>query len=103
MRQSCQPKSGNILLCPLAHFCFAVDIRAEVEPGAFDGLLKLYIDDQLVINQRSKAFGGSSQSFTGTWRGKPVVARATQVSKMMSTYVMVDVFINGALVETLTI
>jgi phage tail protein X len=26
MRQSCQPKSGNILLCPLAHFCFAVDI-----------------------------------------------------------------------------
>jgi sialic acid synthase SpsE len=27
MRQSCKPKSGNILLCPLAHFCFAVDIE----------------------------------------------------------------------------
>ena len=25
MRQSCQPQSGNILHCPLAHFCFAVD------------------------------------------------------------------------------
>jgi hypothetical protein len=31
MRQSCQPKSGNILLCPLAHFCFAVDNR-DIDP-----------------------------------------------------------------------
>jgi len=80
-----------------------LSIRAEVEPGAFDGLLKVYIGEELVINQRSKAFGGSQQTFYGIWRGKRVRARATSIQKLMSSYVQVDVFIDGTLVETLSI
>jgi len=34
MRQSCQPKSDNILLCPLAHFCFAVDTLCQFYSGS---------------------------------------------------------------------
>ena len=78
-------------------------VRAEVEPGAFDGTLKLYIDEELVIDQRSKAFGGSSQTFTGSWKGKSVTARATAVQQLMSAYTRVDVFVDGQLIETLTI
>ena len=34
MRQSCKPKSGNILLCPLAHFCLAVDTLCQFYSGS---------------------------------------------------------------------
>lgn len=80
-----------------------INIQAEVQPGAFDGLLKLYINEQVVIEQRSKAFGGTSQTFRGVWRGKPVTARATMVQNMLSNYTQIDVFIDGTLVETLTV
>ncbi len=79
------------------------EVRAEVEPGAFDGLFKVYIDEELVINQRSKAFGGSSQTFVGSWKGMPVTARATAVQKMMSQYTIIDIFVDGQLIETLTV
>lgn len=80
-----------------------ITIRAEVEPGLVDSNLNLYIQDELVVNQRSKAFGGSSQSFKGSWRGKPVIARATKIENFLSSYTQIDVFIAGQLVETLTV
>ncbi len=79
------------------------EVRAEVEPGAIDGLLKVYIDQELVINQRSKAFGGTSQTFVGSWKGMPVTARATAVQKLMSQYTLIDIFVDGQLIETLTV
>ena len=36
MRQLYQPQSGNILHCPLAHFCFAVDNEFEFAEEVFD-------------------------------------------------------------------
>lgn len=80
-----------------------LQIRAEVEAGAFNGVLKLYIDEELTVDQRSKTFGGSSQSFTGKWKGRNVVARVTYVQNLFSAYHLIDVFIEGQLVETLTI
>lgn len=81
----------------------AINVRAEVVAGALDGVLKVYINEELVVNQRSQVFGGSSQTFNGTWRGRPVVARATLVQNLLSTYTQIDVFINGQLVETLVV
>jgi DNA replication protein DnaC len=45
MRQSCQPKSGNILLCPLAHFCFAVDTASEINEATLRQLHKGEVTD----------------------------------------------------------
>jgi hypothetical protein len=80
-----------------------LQISAKVTPGLFDGELKLFINEELVINQRSQAFGGSSQSFEGTWQGRQVTARATRVQNFMSAYTQIDVFIEGQIVETLTV
>ena len=80
-----------------------LQISATATPGMFDGQLELFINKEKVIDQRSKAFGGSSQTFEGTWNGLPVTARATRVQNMLSAYTQVDVFINGQLVETLTV
>ena len=80
-----------------------LQIAAKVTPGLFDGELQLFINGQLVIKERSQAFGGSSQTFNGTWKGKQVVARATKVENFLSSYVMIDVFIGGQMVETLTV
>lgn len=81
----------------------SIQLNAKVTPGLLDGELELYVNNELVIKERSQAFGGSSQTFTGQWRGKDVRARATQVTNMLSSYVMIDVFIDGVLVDTLTI
>ncbi len=80
-----------------------LQIRAEVEPGVFTGTLKLFIDEELIVDQESKVFGGSSQSFTGKWKGRNVIARATYVENLFSAYYLIDVFVNGQLVETLTV
>jgi len=80
-----------------------LQIAAQVEPGMFDGELQLFFNGERVIQQRSQAFGGSSQNFEGRWRGKQVLARATRVQNFMSAYTQIDVFINGTLVETLTV
>ena|SRR6056297_3533697 len=80
-----------------------LQISATVTPGMFDGELKLFINEELVINQRSQAFGGSSQTFEGAWQGRQVTARATRVQNFMSAYTQIDVFIQGQLVETLTV
>ncbi|SFI84336.1 hypothetical protein SAMN04487991_1038 [Celeribacter neptunius] len=80
-----------------------LQLVAKMTPGMFDEEVKLYIDNELVINERSQPFGGSSQTFEGTWKGRKVVARATAVQKFMTSYIMVDVFIDGTLVDTLTI
>jgi len=88
----------------IAHFNGQkLQISAEVNPGLFDGELTLFIDGDIVIKERSQAFGGSSQSFEGTWKGHQVTARATTVYNLLSHYTQIDVFIAGQLVETLTI
>jgi len=78
-------------------------ISAKATPGLFNGELQLFINDELVITQRSQAFGGSSQSFEGSWQGRNVTARATRVQNFISSYTQVDVFIQGRLVETLVV
>lgn len=80
-----------------------LQISAQVTPGLFDGRLILIINNEVAIDQRSQAFGGSSQSFEGVWDGRQVTARATRVQNMFSSYVQIDVFIGGQLVETLTV
>ncbi|WP_299165425.1 hypothetical protein [uncultured Tateyamaria sp.] len=80
-----------------------LQIAAQIEPGMFDGELQLFFNGERVIQQRSQAFGGSAQNFEGRWEGKQVVARATRVQNFMSAYTQIDVFINGTLVETLTV
>jgi hypothetical protein len=80
-----------------------LQISANVTPGLVDGELELFINGERVIKQRSQAFGGSSQNFQGIWKGKQVVARATRVENFLSSYTMIDVFISGQMVETLTV
>jgi len=80
-----------------------IQLDAVATPGLFDAEFTININGQEVIKSRSKAFGGSSQSFEGVWEGKTVVARATRVQKFASTYIMIDVFIDGTLVETLVV
>lgn len=80
-----------------------LQISAVVTPGMFDGELQLFINEQMVIKQRSQAFGGTSQSFEGSWNGRRVTARATRVQNMLSAFTQIDVFIEGQLVETLTV
>ena len=80
-----------------------LEIAASAKPGLFDAELVVSINGEQVINQRSQAFGGSSQTFSGVWRGRPVTARATRVQNFVSAYTQVDVFISGELVETLTV
>ena len=80
-----------------------IEIQAEVTPGLIDAEVRLIINGTEVINERSQAFGGSSQNFNGTWGDKQVTVRATRVQKMMSTYLLLDVFIDGTLVETLSV
>jgi hypothetical protein len=80
-----------------------IEISASATPGMFDALFTLSINSETVIQQRSQAFGGSSQTFEGVWRGRPITARATRVQNFVSSYTQVDVFIAGELVETLTI
>ncbi len=79
-------------------------IQAEAKPlplGAAEVMVK--IDGETVINQKSQVFGGSSQTFNGSWNGRPVSARATRIQNFVSSYTQIDVFIGGQLVETLTI
>ena len=80
-----------------------IEIQAEVTPGLIDAEVRLIINGTEVINERSQAFGGSSQNFNGTWGDKHVTVRATRVHKMFSTYLLLDVFIDGTLVETLSV
>lgn len=44
--------------------------------------------------------GGSSQTFNGSYRGKPVMARVTKVVTFLSERYIVDVFYNRQLIET---
>ena len=80
-----------------------IQLEAVATPGLFDAKVELKINGETVISDRSEPFGGTSQSFEGTWNGKRVVARATRVQKFASTYTMIDVFIGGELVETLVV
>jgi len=80
-----------------------LQIEAIAKPGLIDAEVRLLINGETVIKQRSQAFGGSSQTFEGTWRGQRVTARATRVQNLVSAYTMVDVFIAGEHVETLVI
>lgn len=80
-----------------------IEIQAEVTPGLIDSEVRLTINGTEVINARSEVFGGSSQSFNGAWGDKHVTVRATRVQKLMSNYLLLDVFIDGTLVETLTV
>ena len=80
-----------------------IRIDAEVEAGLITGNLVLRINDEVVIEQQSEAFGGSSQTFKGTWQGKDVRARVTLVQNLFSTYRRIDVFIDGVMVDTLTV
>jgi len=80
-----------------------IELLAKATPGLIDAEFVLFINREQVIKQRTKPFGGSSQTFKGTWNGRNVVARVTAVSKFMSHYTMIDVFIDGVLVDTLTV
>lgn len=80
-----------------------IEISAKATPGLFDAEFVLMIDGQEVINDRTTPFGGSSQTFEGVWNGKKVKARVTSVQKFASAYTMIDVFIDGVLVDTLVV
>lgn len=80
-----------------------IELLAKATPGLIDAEFILYINGKQVIKQRTKPFGGSSQSFKGSWNGRSVLARATAVRKFTSAYTMVDVFIDGVLVDTLVV
>jgi hypothetical protein len=80
-----------------------IQLDAVAVPGLIGAEFTLNINGEEVIRAKSKPFGGSSQTFEGVWRGKPVIARATRVQKFASTYTMIDVFIGGELVETLVV
>jgi len=80
-----------------------LEISAEASPGVLDAELRLFINGDMVLKKRSQTFGGTAQNFTGKWRGKRVLARATRVQNFISAYTQIDVFIEGQLVETLTI
>ena len=80
-----------------------LQISAEATPGVLDAEYRVFINGDMVIKKRSKTFGGTSQNFTGRWRGKRVLARATRVQNFLSAYTQIDVFIDGQLVETLTV
>jgi len=80
-----------------------IELLAKTTPGLFDAEFVLYINGKPVIKQRTKPFGGSSQTFKGAWNGRRVIARVTAVTKLMSSYTMVDVFIDGVLVDTLVV
>lgn len=78
-------------------------LDAQMTPGFMDAEFILKVNGQTAIKQRSQPFGGTSQSFTGSYQGKQITARVTQVNKFFTTYMMVDVFYDGELVDTLTI
>ncbi len=80
-----------------------VSVSAKMIPGLIDSEVFLYIDNTLVIKDRTAPLGGSSQSLKGQWNGKPVVARLTQIENLLSSYTQIDVFVAGQLVETLTV
>ena len=80
-----------------------IEITARATPSLFDAEFILFINGKEVINDRTKPFGGTSQTFEGVWNGKPVRARATAVQKFASSYTMIDVFINGDLVDTIVV
>jgi predicted oxidoreductase len=80
-----------------------VEVSASVTPGLVDGELTITFDNTVVIKQRSQVFGGSSQSFTGSYKGHKVTARATLIRNMFSSYTQIDVFYKGRLIETLVI
>lgn len=80
-----------------------IQIEATATPGLIDSHVQIRINGETIIDDRTEAFGGSSQSFEGTWNGKPVLARATRVTKFASNYTMIDIFIGGTLVETLVV
>jgi len=80
-----------------------IQIEVTATPGMVDSKYVLTFNGEPVIEQRSQAFGGSSQVFKGSWRGKDVTARATRVQNLMSSYVQIDVFVGGQLIETLTV
>ncbi len=80
-----------------------IELMATATPGLIDAEFVLFINGKQVIKQRTQPFGGSSQTFEGTWNGHRVKARATAVRKFASAYTMVDVFIDGVLVDTLVV
>ncbi|GGE54861.1 hypothetical protein [Actibacterium pelagium] len=80
-----------------------LQIIAKANPGLIDSQFIVEINGVVAVNQRSKPFGGSSQTFEGSYRGERVTARATYVEKLFSSYTMIDVFINGTLIDTLVI
>ena len=80
-----------------------IEVAATATPGLFNAGFIVTINGQTVIDDRTEAFGGSSQTFTGTWNGKNVTARATRVQNFVSAYTQIDVFIDGQHVETLTV
>lgn len=80
-----------------------ISIAAELTPALIDAEFILRMNGETAIRGRTKPFGGTSQNFSGAYRGVPVSARITSVQKFFSNYVIVDVFYRGQLIETLTI
>ena len=79
-----------------------IKIDAVGETRLLSGHLLLKINDEVVIDEENTSFA-SSHTFEGSWKGKPVRARATAVSTMFTSYIMLDVFIDGELVDTLSL
>ena len=77
-----------------------ISISAEGELGFIQDIFRLKFNNELVIEQKTQPFGGSSQTFNGTFRGKPVMARVTKVVTLFSERYIVDIFYNGQLIET---
>lgn len=78
-------------------------MQANATPGVLDAKFELMINGETVISDRTQPFGGTSQSFEGSFRGQQVIARATAVQKFASAYTLVDVFINGEHIDTLVV
>ncbi|MEL6677863.1 MAG: hypothetical protein AAFQ51_04085 [Pseudomonadota bacterium] len=79
-----------------------ISLTASITPGVL-GTFRLNMNGDEVIEESFQVFGGTSQTFEGRYRGEPVSARVTQVTKWFTKYNLVDVFYKGQLIDTLQI
>ena len=81
----------------------SIQVVASMTPGVLRSKLQVTFNGETVIDDTTQALGGPSQNFTGTWRGKTVTARTMMVQRMFSEYMQIDVFLDGRLIESLTL
>ena len=82
-----------------------IALEAYMEPGVLTTTLTVIIEKEVVIDAAEKAFytGGEPETFASSWRGKPVRVILSAVNKPFSSYMKVDIYIDGQFVDTVVI